>query len=216
MIIVVLAADRHHRPHPEGADLDLPVVLPRRRRHGEGAALARTHASRPDAHLQCHAGADLLEAARAGLRALPVHLDEGGGGGEPRRRHRRRTADRARSPASARNCSPASYYSQTIDIWAALVAGSVVAALLVVLVGHRRPDRRARHGSAARMIDIAVFTRSSPPPLTPPHKGEGGIDRCAPLATLACHSAAMTSPSPLWGGVRGGGELTSPRGAQPS
>ncbi len=28
-----------------------------------------------------------------------------------------------------------SYYSQTIDIWAALVAGSVVAALLVVLVG---------------------------------------------------------------------------------
>jgi NitT/TauT family transport system permease protein len=27
------------------------------------------------------------------------------------------------------------YYSQTIDIWAALVAGSVVAALLVALVG---------------------------------------------------------------------------------
>ena len=38
--------------------------------------------------------ADLLEAARAGLGAVPVHLDEGGGRGEPGRRHRRRTADR--------------------------------------------------------------------------------------------------------------------------
>ena len=44
-----------------------------------------------------------------------------------------------------------SYYSQTIDIWAALVAGSVVAALLVVIVGivgaHRRSRRwgRGRH-----------------------------------------------------------------------
>ena len=28
-----------------------------------------------------------------------------------------------------------SYYSQTIDMWAALVAGSIVAALLVTLVG---------------------------------------------------------------------------------
>ncbi|MGQ2905146.1 MAG: acetate--CoA ligase family protein [Neoaquamicrobium sediminum] len=31
-----------------------------------------------------------------------------------------------------------------------------------------------------------------PPPLTPPHKGEG-------------NSGALTTPSPLWGGVRGGG-----------
>jgi DNA ligase-1 len=35
-----------------------------------------------------------------------------------------------------------------------------------------------------------------PPPLTPPHKGEGN---------LACGSF----PSPLWGGVRGGG-IASP------
>ena len=41
MVIVVLRGDRHHRPHPEGADLDLSVVLPGRGRHGEGAALAR-------------------------------------------------------------------------------------------------------------------------------------------------------------------------------
>ena len=38
--------------------------------------------------------ADLLEAARAGLGAVPVHLDEGGDRREPGRRHRRRTADR--------------------------------------------------------------------------------------------------------------------------
>ena len=37
---------------------------------------------------------------------------------------------------------------------------------------------------------------SLPPPLTPPHKGEG-------------RSEASTSPSPLWGGVRGGGQLSS-------
>ena len=51
MIIVVLAAIGITGLHPEGADLDLSVVLPGRGRHGEGAALARDHASRPDAHL---------------------------------------------------------------------------------------------------------------------------------------------------------------------
>jgi ABC-type uncharacterized transport system ATPase subunit len=35
-----------------------------------------------------------------------------------------------------------------------------------------------------------------PPPLTPPHKGEG-------------NSKALTPPSPLWGGVRGGGQAAS-------
>ncbi len=32
----------------------------------------------------------------------------------------------------------------------------------------------------------------APPPLTPPHKGEGDVN-------------LSESPSPLWGGVRGGG-----------
>ena len=44
-----------------------------------------------------------------------------------------------------------SYYSQTIEIWSALVAGSVVAALLVVHRRHRRPRGRPRDGSAAGM-----------------------------------------------------------------
>ena len=51
MVIVVLRRDRHYRHHPQGADLDLSVLLPGRGRHGEGLALARAHPSRPDAHL---------------------------------------------------------------------------------------------------------------------------------------------------------------------
>ena len=37
---------------------------------------------------------------------------------------------------------------------------------------------------------------SGPPPLTPPHKGEGELPH-------------PECPSPLWGGVRGGGKPTS-------
>ncbi len=85
---------RHHRPDPQGADLDLSVVLPGRGRHGQRPALARDHQSRPDAHLQCQQVADLLETARPGVGAVPVHLDEGSDCREPGRRHRRRTADR--------------------------------------------------------------------------------------------------------------------------
>ncbi|TIW30825.1 MAG: ABC transporter permease, partial [Mesorhizobium sp.] len=40
------------------------------------------------------------------------------------------------------------YYSQTIDIWSALVAGSVVAALLVMVVG-----------MAGRIVDRAMGGR---------------------------------------------------------
>jgi hypothetical protein len=42
------------------------------------------------------------------------------------------------------------------------------------------------------MSTFLSIVRCLPPPLTPPHKGEGD---------LACGSF----PSPLWGGVRGGG-----------
>ena len=88
-----------HRRQPlrrQGADLDLPVVLPGHGRHGEGPALARSDPPRPDAHLQRHALADVLEAALAGVAAVPVRLDEGRRRREPGRRHRRRTADRRR------------------------------------------------------------------------------------------------------------------------
>src|SRR5690606_15060328 len=51
------------------------------------------------------------------------------------------------------------------------------------------PGRRRQGLSARRPRRSRVKV---PPPLTPPHKGEGGID-------------ATESPSPLWGGVRGGG-----------
>jgi hypothetical protein len=43
-----------------------------------------------------------------------------------------------------------------------------------------------------------------PPPFIPPHKGEGVRQRPA-RRDEAGRSASLTSPSPLWGGVRGGG-----------
>ncbi len=48
-----------------------------------------------------------------------------------------------------------------------------------------------------------------PPPLTPPHKGEGGVRAAhGPAAVSPCANAAK-SPSPLWGGVRSGGETAT-------
>ncbi len=44
---------------------------------------------------------------------------------------------------------------------------------------------------------------ASPPPLTPPHKGEG--DSATLGASIEEAVEASKSPSPLWGGVRGGG-----------
>jgi len=50
-----------------------------------------------------------------------------------------------------------------------------------------------------------------PPPLTPPHKEEGGAGGESPISTSKpggnhdAKGAMATSPSPLWGGVRGGG-----------
>ncbi|MET0941835.1 MAG: precorrin-3B synthase [Mesorhizobium sp.] len=49
-----------------------------------------------------------------------------------------------------------------------------------------------------------------PPPLTPPDKGEGNTGAALPSETidvLAPSGAATESPSPLWGGVRGGCEI---------
>ncbi|MBX3573414.1 MAG: ATP-dependent helicase HrpB [Mesorhizobium sp.] len=61
----------------------------------------------------------------------------------------------------------------------------------------RSPRAENARGLARRLARMALGER--PPPRTPPHKGEGGADASEP-------------PSPLWGGVRGGGTTapTSP------
>ena len=47
-----------------------------------------------------------------------------------------------------------------------------------------------------------------PPPLSPPHKGEGdaGIAFRAKNVEVCAIQRQAKSPSPLWGGVRGGGQ----------
>ncbi|WP_421925962.1 GcvT family protein [Neoaquamicrobium sediminum] len=44
-----------------------------------------------------------------------------------------------------------------------------------------------------------------PPPLTPPHKGEGDVGVAPSTGVRMPSAGASDSPSPLWGGVRGGG-----------
>jgi hypothetical protein len=48
------------------------------------------------------------------------------------------------------------------------------------------------------------FHLGQPPPLTPPHKGEGVPEAPPPYAGVL-KLGTTTSPSPLWGGVGGGG-----------
>ncbi len=48
-----------------------------------------------------------------------------------------------------------------------------------------------------------------PPPLTPPHKGEGDSDIPALFINEFRRDAVPATPSPLWGGVRGGGILAT-------
>ena len=54
----------------------------------------------------------------------------------------------------------------------------------------------------------SVMAGRPPPPLTPPHKGEGGVHvGVQRLMRMLSSSASLSnSPSPLWGGVRGGGK----------
>jgi peptide/nickel transport system ATP-binding protein len=59
------------------------------------------------------------------------------------------------------------------------------------------PVRHRKHTAAGTPV--------SPPPLTPPHKGEGDVVAGATATTVAPGANAAESPSPLWGGVRGGG-----------
>ena len=80
----------------------------------------------------------------------------------------------------------ASYYSQTIDMWSALVAGSIVAALLVTLVGAGRPPRRPLDGGEAGM------SRFRPSWQARARAGSGG----------ACGAAGADEPA----GSRGAGQ----------
>ena len=67
-------AGRHrpHRPAAQGDHLHLSLLLSGRHRHGEGPALAGRLADGPDAHLQRQRRADPVEAALAGVDAVPV------------------------------------------------------------------------------------------------------------------------------------------------
>ncbi len=63
------------------------------------------------------------------------------------------------------------------------------------------PLRNSVDADLDALIEAAEASSVSPPPLTPPHKGEG-------------KSGAPATPSPLWGGVRGGGRHETPEAAQ--
>ena len=149
MVIVVLAADRHARASCRRRSsptylsffpVTVGMVKGLRSPDPIHLDLMRTYnASRAPG---------VLEAAPAGLAAVPVRLDEG---------RRSRRASSARSSAELPTGAVAgigaqlltgSYYSQTIQMWSALVAGSVVAALLVTLVGVGGADRAAADGRA--------------------------------------------------------------------
>jgi ATP-dependent helicase HrpB len=71
------------------------------------------------------------------------------------------------------------------------------------LEGFRR-DRSPRAENARGLA--RRLARAVPPPLTPPHKGEGDT---AGSSTTNPSRAGGSSPSPLWGGVRGGGNPTA-------
>ena len=75
-----------------------------------------------------------------------------------------------------------------------------------------RRGRLSQRGSESKSGSASGPTVAvSPPLLTPPHKGEGDFAAFAHGETAAGPCAARTPPSPLWGGVRGGGKRT-PRG----
>ena len=55
-------------------------------------------------------------------------------------------------------------------------------------------------------VDLQALT---PPPLAPPHKGEGDNRG---LRAIDRSQIGGSSPSPLWGGIKGGGKLSASRG----
>lgn len=59
---------------------------------------------------------------------------------------------------------------------------------------------------------MTVNCRIIPPPSIPPHKGEGDVMRRAKFLPIHVPAWAKRdgpeSPSPLWGGIKGGGDST--------
>ena len=116
---------RPQRTAPQGHHLHVPVLLPGHHRHGQGAALARSAAARPDAHLQRHA-ARRCSGSCAGRRAtrflfaslkvaIAVSLVGAIVGELP---------TGAQAGLGARLLS-GSYYGQTIQIWSALIMAAL-------------------------------------------------------------------------------------------
>ena len=71
-------------------------------------------------------------------------------------------------------------------------------------IPHIFPPAVLAEAEAAKPIRIAA---GQPPPLTPPHKGEGKRpDRHPSVDDDFERENSAQSPSPLWGGVRGGGK----------
>ncbi|RST86200.1 DUF1446 domain-containing protein [Aquibium carbonis] len=58
-----------------------------------------------------------------------------------------------------------------------------------------------------RTIEVGVAT---PPPRTPPHKGEGGSETSRLFTSTEDEAQASAPPSPLWGGIEGGGSVAPP------
>ena len=135
MIVVILNQFDITGIVAQGGDRRLSVVLPGHRRHGQRAALARSAATRSDAHLfarratqtflklRAPASAPFffasmkigVAAALVGAVVAEVTKSEDGGLG-------------ARLLAG-------SYYGQTVQIWAALFAAAALSAALVGLIG---------------------------------------------------------------------------------
>ncbi len=131
MIVVILNQFDIGGIDAEGGDRRLSLVLPDHRRHGQGPALARSAATRSDAHLFGDARAEVLTKLRApaslpfffasmkigaaaalvGAVVAEVTKSEDGGLG-------------ARLLAG-------SYYGQTVQIWAALFTAAALSGALV-------------------------------------------------------------------------------------
>ena len=69
-------------------------------------------------------------------------------------------------------------------------------------IPHIFPAEVIEEAEGIKPIGAAART---PPPLTPPHKGEGNTDAEAGQSEDHAGTPASGSPSPLWGGARGGG-----------
>ena len=186
MIIVVLGNLGLTGLAAEGDDLDVPLLLPGDDRDGQGPALARSAAARPDAYLQRQHAAQVFWKLRwPAAAAVPVRLLKvaiaislvGAIVGE--------LPTGATAGLGARLLT-GSYYGQTVQIWSALLmaallgcgAGRLIGVIERLALGRdggapvRRPaaDRgRAHDGRAA--LPSGMKARQS-------HAGQGRRRRC--------------------------------------